>query len=225
MSSPLNEIDEPVETPPACQCAQESRVSMSPRDIAVAVDKVGDAPAAAAVRFPWWKGVVSLWIVYHLAGIVIAPASVPPSSDIVRNSWRLVGPYLQFLYLNHGFHFFAPDPGPSTLVRYVADLPDGTSVVGQIPDKQTMRPRLLYHRHFMLTEFLAASDNMDPALQPLHVRALARQVARQHGAESVTLSRVSHLLPAMEWCRSGLSLEDAQLYEEQPIGRFQWADF
>ncbi|MCA9052998.1 MAG: hypothetical protein KDA75_04130 [Planctomycetaceae bacterium] len=221
MISPRHDIDEPAPATSACQCAQEVHVSASD---AVSADDIAGT-ATQHRRFPWWKAVLSLWIVYHLAGIVIAPASVPPSSDIVRNSWRLVGPYLQFLYLNHGFHFFAPDPGPSTIVRYVADLPDGTSVVGQIPDKQAMRPRLLYHRHFMLTEFLAASDDMDPNLQPLHVRALARQVARQHGADAVTLSRVSHMLPAMEWCRSGLSLEDAQLYEEQPIGRFQWADF
>ena len=219
----------PVRESSTCRCSNEAEASSVFADAGDGVSaKNGDRPTTVAPNsrsFPWWKGVVSLWIVYHVAGIVIAPASVPPSSDIVRNSWRLVGPYLQLLYLNHGFHFFAPDPGPSTIVRYVAELPDGRSIEGQIPDKQAMRPRLLYHRHFMLTEFLAASNVMNPDLQSLHIRALARQVARQHGAESVALSRVVHLLPAMEWCRAGLSLQDAQLYEEQPIGRFEWADF
>jgi len=171
------------------------------------------------------KGLVSLWIVYHLAGIVVAPASVPPSSELVRNVWRGFGWYLQTLHLNHGFHFFAPDPGPSTIVRYAAELPDGGVTTGQIPDRETMRPRLLYHRHFMLTESLAATDMLPLEVAPLHVRAMARQIARQHGATHVSLSRVTHLLPDMAWCRAGLPLDDPQLYEEQPLGRFAWSDF
>ncbi|MFV0443500.1 MAG: hypothetical protein ACK5Q5_08010 [Planctomycetaceae bacterium] len=218
-------------TPPTCCGDHETRIP-APRDrLATAAtaasppDQNSAASPATPTPFPWWKAVVSLWICYHVAGIVIAPATVPPSSDIVRNSWRLFGPYLQFLYLNHGFHFFAPDPGPSTIVRYSASLPNGRTVLGQIPDKETMVPRLLYHRHFMLTEFLAASDEMAPEVRSLHIRALARQIARRTGAESLSLTQVTHMLPAMEWCRAGLSLEDPQLYEEQPIGRFEWADF
>lgn len=184
-------------------------------------------PADAAKARPqrlWLKLLVSAWIVYHLAGLIIAPATVRPSSDLARSSWLLVGRYLQFLFLNHGFHFFAPDPGPATIVRYVVELPDGREVIGQIPDKQSMRPRLLYHRHFMLTEFLAASDSADPPLQQLHTRAIARQLCRAHGGESISLSRVVHQLPSMEWRKAGMSLEDPSLYEEQPLGRFSWAD-
>lgn len=219
-------VDPPL-TPPTCQCHADGGVA--PEAVVVAADTISPIEMPATVvptrSYNWLKGVASLWIVYHLAGIIIAPLSVPPSSDIVRNSWRGVGWYLQALYLNHGFHFFAPDPGPSTIVRYTAELPDGSTVSGQIPDRKTHRPRLLYHRHFMLTEYLAASEIMNPAVESLHQRALARQIARQHGAESVSISRVSHMLPAMEWCRAGLSLEDPQLYEEQLIGRFEWADF
>ena len=172
----------------------------------------------------WLKLVASAWIVYHLAGLVIAPASVRPSSDLARSSWLVVGPYLQFLYLNHGFHFFAPDPGPATILRYVVERPDGTQVAGQIPDKQAMRPRLLYHRHFMLTEFLGNSESMDPALRQLHIRALARQICQSHAGQAVSLSKVVHQLPDMEWRRAGMSLEDPSLYVEEPLGRFHLVD-
>ncbi len=172
----------------------------------------------------WLKAAISLWLVYHLAGLMIAPASVRPSSDLVRSSWLTVGPYLQLLYLNHGFHFFAPDPGPATIVRYVVERPDGTQVSGQIPDKQTMRPRLLYHRHFMLSEFLGNSENMDPALKQLHTRALARQICQSHAGRVVSLSKVVHQLPDMEWRRAGMSLEDPSLFVEEPLGRFALVD-
>ena len=67
---------------------------------------------------------VNLWLVFHLAGIVIAPWSVPPSSRLVQNSWGKIGPYVQLLFLNHGYHYFAPEPGSSTLVAYVLEMPE-----------------------------------------------------------------------------------------------------
>ena len=75
-------------------------------------------PRRAGGRLLRWG--VNLWLVFHLTAIVIAPASVSPSSELVDSAWELVGPYLQFLYLNHGHHFFAPEPGESTLLAFVA---------------------------------------------------------------------------------------------------------
>ena len=40
------------------------------------------------------------------------------------------------MYLNHGYHFFAPEPTESTLLSFQAERPDGTVVNGQHP-----RPR------------------------------------------------------------------------------------
>jgi hypothetical protein len=82
---------------------------------------------------------VNLWLVYHLTGIVIAPWSVPPSSRLVQNSWSFVKPYVQILFLNHGYHYFAPEPGNSTLVAYVLDMPDGRQVRGGFPIAESGR--------------------------------------------------------------------------------------
>lgn len=64
-------------------------------------------------------------------------------------------PYINAMYLNHGYAFFAPNPGPSHLVRYRIEFDDGREPIeGVFPDLKTQRPRLLYHRHFMLAESL-----------------------------------------------------------------------
>ncbi len=123
---------------------------------------------------------VNVWLVYHLAGIILAPWSVPPSSRLVQNAWRGVKPYVQLLFLNHGYHYFAPEPGNSTLVAYVLELPNGKRETGRIPNRG-IRPRLLYHRHFMLTEFLAASENYPPAVRTELLRAMARELCHEHG--------------------------------------------
>ncbi len=165
---------------------------------------------------------LNLWLVYHLVAIVLAPWSVPPASRLVQNSWRAVGGYDQVLFLNHGYHYFAPEPGNSTLVGYVLEMPDGSLQTGRIPNGQ-IHPRLLYHRHFMLTEALA-SDDWPPQVRTELVRAMASELCREHGARRVTLSRVGHRLPAMEFVRAGGRLDDPENYTEEPLGHFLYDD-
>jgi hypothetical protein len=57
---------------------------------------------------------VNVWLVYHLVGIVLAPWSVPPASRLVQNAFWAVEAYDEALFLNHGYHYFAPQPGDST---------------------------------------------------------------------------------------------------------------
>jgi hypothetical protein len=95
-------------------------------------------------------------------------------------AWRSFRPYLQLLYLNHGYKYFAPEPGPSTLLAYTMEFADASSRQETIPNRD-IHPRLLYHRHFMLTEFL----NFGP--DDWH-RSYARHLCRTYGAEKVTLS-------------------------------------
>ena len=163
---------------------------------------------------------VNCWLVYHLLGLVIAPASVPPASPLEQSSWLCFQPYLEMLYLNHGYHYFAPQPGESTLVSYVARLADGREIRGQIPNFG-IKPRLLYHRHFMLTEYIARPEE---GLEKWH-RSYARHVCRKYHAESVSLSRVTHLLPSMETVREGATLTHPNSYEEQPLGTFRCDEF
>ena len=163
---------------------------------------------------------VNLWLCYHLFAIIICPASVAPAAPIVRSGWTLASRYLQALYLNHGFHFFAPDPGGSTLVRYTVELTDGTTRGDQIPNRKIW-PRLLYHRHFMLTEFLG---NGPEEFKPYVERALARNLCRTTGAQRVSLFLVSHDTISIEGILAGKSINDSASYSEIELGSYSRQD-
>ncbi len=160
---------------------------------------------------------ISLWLVYHLAAIVIAPASVSPASPLVQSVWLAFRPYLQLLYLNNGYHFFAPEPAESTLLAYTAKRADGTLIEGRIPNRQIV-PRLLYHRHFMLTEQMNTGP---PELEQPWYRSYAEHIGHKYGAKEVTLTRQLHYLPTMEMVRGGISLHNPESFENQPLGEFQ----
>jgi hypothetical protein len=95
-------------------------------------------------------------LVIHLCALVTVPLMFSTrGSAAIRPLYAVLQPYIDFLYLNHGYFFFAPNPGPNHLVRYEINYTDGReSVVGEFPDRKTQQPRLLYHRYFMLSETL-----------------------------------------------------------------------
>jgi len=113
----------------------------------------------------WVKLLVSGLIAFHLAAVFLAPMAfaTEDSSPLVNRLYSVVRPYATALYLNHGYFFFAPETGPAHLVDYKVEFADGRPpVTGRFPKLATERPRLLYHRHFMLSESLF--NRFEPAL-------------------------------------------------------------
>jgi hypothetical protein len=189
---------------------------VSPRSNAP--DGPTDAPAAhrsAKMRVLRWA--VNCWLVFHVSAIIIAPAAVPPASELIQSTWGIFHPYLDFMFLNHGYHFFAPEPDESTLVSFEAERPDGTTVRGQFPNRQTV-PRLLYHRHFMLTEHLADAPE---ELQQDWLKSYAAHLRRKYGAVRVKLTGQLHNLPTREAVRNGIKLNDPASYESTDFGVFE----
>jgi hypothetical protein len=160
---------------------------------------------------------INLGLVLHVVAIIIAPAAVSPSSDLIQAGWDLFQPYLQILYLNHGYHFFAPEPGNSTLLAFQAERPDGTVVSGRIPNREIV-PRLLYHRHFMLTEQM---KDAPAELRDEWLGSYAEHICRKYGAARVRLTGQTHHLPTMEMIRSGVRLDDPSSYEDEDLGVFE----
>ena len=94
---------------------------------------------------------------------------------------------------------------------------DGTKRNGHFPDLNEQWPRLLYHRHFMLSEFLASSfprdpptdlDPRDPALRnlpanqrlaqkqfELYANSFAQHLLQASGAQRAKLTIVQHDFP------------------------------
>lgn len=130
-----------------------------------------DLPVAAATPrlSPRWQAVLSALLAIHLCALVTVPLMFSTrGSAAIRPLYAVLGPYIDLLYLNHGYLFFAPNPGPNHLVRYEINFADDRdAIVGEFPDRRTERPRLLYHRYFMLSETLNRFYRPpEPAPQP-----------------------------------------------------------
>ena len=168
---------------------------------------------------PFWRWLVSLLIVMHLTAVFSAPWDLatsdalppgfipstdaagrpqPPPRDSVIWQRKLVPPalhsffhdYLNLLYLNHGYEFFAPDPAGTHIIDYQVTKADGTVVEGRFPSHDEHWPRLLYHRHMMLSE-----QTQMPAMGPRSGEHYADHLATLHGGNSRLQLKVHLLLP------------------------------
>src|SRR5688500_19151420 len=68
-------------------------------------------PTDPPLRGRWYK-LASALIALHLLAVWVAPFAVPPSSPFAQTVATAFRPYLEAAFLNHGYKFFAPDPGP-----------------------------------------------------------------------------------------------------------------
>ncbi len=171
---------------------------------------------------PGVRTAASVLIALHLMAIVVAPLAMSPASPLMVSIWSCFRPYLDAFYLNHGFHFFAPDPGPSHLIRYELEFADGSKSEGLFPNPREHSPRLLYHRHFMLSEYanrLAVDESRKADLDAL-TKSFGEYLLTAHNAARVTLHLRRHYIPTPEHVLSGLALDDPQFIHERPLGTF-----
>jgi hypothetical protein len=212
--------------------------------IAPPADLYASEPVAVAspppVRRRW---LISLLLLVHLTAVFIAPFSFASSGQPGQGSplaglvMETLRPYIDFAYLNHGYFFFAPNPGASHLVRYRAVFDDDRPPLElTFPDRQRHWPRLLYHRHFMLSEALN-SNFVPPEIPPESISdpdqqarwrrqrevyeamwaSYRRHLIAAHGATHVELTRIEHRPPTpWEWVADGKRLRDADLYSDMP---------
>ena len=191
----------------------------------------------------------SLFLLLHLIAVFIAPFSFETVMDsgigspFVLRIAEWFRPYTQAVYLHHGYAFFAPDPGPSHLLHYRTYASASQSPQsGKLPDRKSQWPRLLYHRHFMLSEQLHANfvppepplrELYDPELFPFlksvwsirrrayehQWRSYQRHLKAKHGAERIEMERVEHRLIFPNELRAGKRITDSELYVVLPEGR------
>lgn len=157
-------------------------------------------------------------LAYHLFAICIAPAGMPPASPLLVNLAQYARSYNNLLFMNHGYHYFAPDPGPSTLISYSSDRPGDIPVKGTFPSKD-IRPRLLYHRYFMLAENIGAFPD---ETQEQIFMAYANHFRKQHGTETIVLNRITHQPSSIARIQAGGRIDDPETYLEVPVGFFDF---
>ncbi len=196
---------------------------------------VADLDAPALRRST--RTIISVLLVFHLTAIFVPPfffetTSGGESSPFARQLLALFQQYVDAAFLNHGYAFFAPDPGPSHLVRYRLEFDDGRPPVEQtFPDISRHWPRLLYHRHFMLAEQLHSDfvpPEPPPGLDPEQLRNWQRgrdryvakwesyknHLTAKYGAARVELVRIEHLLPPPIIPPGGINLHDPNSFIE-----------
>jgi hypothetical protein len=161
---------------------------------------------------------VNFWLAFHVFAIFISPGGMPPASPLLVDASRVAMPYNQLLFLNHGYHYFAPDPGASTLISWAIDRPGNTPLKGRFPDPDIC-PRLLYHRYFMLAENIGA---FPLETQSQVFEAYARHFAAQHDSRTISLSRLRHSPSSITRIQAGGRLSDFETFFEEPIGFYDF---
>jgi len=184
-----------------------------PRAAATAVPSTAASDSSAPTLSPGIRAAASVLLALHLAAVVSAPFAGPnPSgnpSPLALAAFQFFRPYLEAAYLNHAYLFFVPEPGYGHLVRYELEMPDGTRREGQFPDRAEHRPRLLYHRHFMLSEKIGGPPDDRIAAW---TQSYAEHLLARHGAQRVTLYLRVHRMPDDELVRRGRSLDHPESY-------------
>jgi len=193
---------------------------MSKRHAAAELESQPHSSPQEAPLAPWAKTLISLFLAVHLTAVFIAPfrfacntgGSSSPLADAV---FRTLNPYIATLFLDQGYFFFAPEPGPSHLVDYKLEFADGRPPIeGRFPDLATERPRLLYHRHFMLSEALHANyapAEAPPEPSPPALTASAAERARYQ------LQRAEHQRTLIAWQRQRKRYEAMRASIEQHL--------
>ncbi|MGB0595378.1 MAG: hypothetical protein ACPGLY_01595 [Rubripirellula sp.] len=174
----------------------------------------------------------------HLLAVVLPPLSFQTrgplgTSPSIASLFAWFEPYSQWLYIDRGYAFFAPDPGPSHLVQAAITDSDGERLEIVFPDRTVQWPRLSYHRHFMLTEFLEEIyqppgpppelNELDPAEAQYWLGARARyerirqsyieHLRHMYPGRQVEVRRVEHLIPEiLEFQQRPIELTDDSLY-------------
>jgi hypothetical protein len=180
---------------PPTQPPQKPRVATPQRE--------AGAPRRNGRPGPVIRIAISVWILWHFAGVFLAALSIGVTSPLVMNvaqtgSWKWpMQWYLDALYLNQGHSFFAPDVGPGHIISYeLFDQSNRVIEKGTLPDKKEHWSRLFYHRHMMLadqadipSDDTRVSDNG----QRMYLTAYAHHLLRTHKeAQAVRVQRYAH---------------------------------
>lgn len=177
---------------------------------------------------PWqfiWLGLIC----FHLVAVFAepfqffsrSPVQSGADADLLRSATR---PYAQFMFLDHGYFFFAPNPGPGHLLRVMADdaplpVPEEEVRVNPyegvlFPDRNRDKPRLLYHRYLMHADFVNSrfapaelnpelakdpfiqkSWTRDRAIYTHLVRTVSEKVKRETQKPFVRVDRLEREIP------------------------------
>lgn len=228
----------------ASASSRRDRLSSSRHSSLPDISGTGNSLDASRTLSTWLKIVLSILVSVQLLAVFAEPfrfftrssqRAYSPDAAVVRD---FLSPYIDFAYLHHGYFFFAPNPGPSHLIsaRIGSAQPPLQSEEILIPDKKQQWPRLYYHRHFMLSEFL--HNLFTPPEKPIEAErdieierqwkesrdlylsaknSIENHLRTTYGTDTVEIRRIEHLLPNdIQVFVEHWPLDDKRLYVELP---------
>jgi hypothetical protein len=119
----------------------------------------------------WRRLCVSMLILLHFGGMVTSALRPSPTPWLVTQVWtRFYRPYLNFLYLNNAYQFYAPDPGPSHFMWFRLEYKDGKNVYSHWEKFPRLTKTgwpdypmgLQYQRRLAMTDLLFHADPTSP---------------------------------------------------------------
>ena len=160
------------------------------------------------------KVVLSVFLVYQLVGVVLAPNT---TSFLTFSVASLYKPYMNFLNLNHSWGFFAPEPiSPPLYIDYVLEQKNGLAISGRFPDENNpyfFRDR--HNRRMSLSKFIVSSDDN---LNNMFVRYLC---LNHPDTSTAKLWKVTAIQPSLEMVQKGeKKMTDAVDYKIEVLGTF-----
>lgn len=130
----------------------------------------------------WRYGLGSLLVLLHFGGIVVATQCIPATNGQV--AWlpltlnaRVYRPYLSSLYLTNAYHFYAPDPGASTLVWLRIEYADHSHRWLKLPDRPDSATPLHYQREMGISEITST-----PSFKPITPKEFEYKLTRRRMA-------------------------------------------
>lgn len=170
------------------------------------------AETASKSKTKWIQAGLSLFLVYHLFALFIAPNSQTYLGYQVK---AFVEPYLSLLEMVSGWNFFAPDPGPPPIFLEW-DLLDDKGVAyerGRFPDfPSRFFWRERQNRRITLSRFMVNDDSHS---ERMFIPYLCEQNPKAHG---VRLWKTSLTIPSlMEVADGKRKIGDEEGIERHPV--------
>ncbi len=202
------------------------------------VEKVREQDGVAPLPAPLWKACISALLLLHFCILFLMVATTEgggyTAPPLLHRAAGPVLPWVRFLGMHSGYRFFAPDPGPATVLWGRLTMGDGTVRWVEHPSKERHGmvmgyQRDLYPAMMMGVQVAPASTVVAPGRPRLtdagvtYACSYARHLAMAHGGDvaKVELYAVTHGIRTPRQVRSGWGAADARLYYPVRLGVFR----
>jgi hypothetical protein len=108
---------------------------------------------------------VSLIILFHFGGMICQATSISPCPwlSLLLQAY-VYRPYVEFLYLTNAYHFYAPEPGPGSMIWFYVRFEDGQGTWYKMPLREDYPTAMEYTRRLSFCEGI--NQTIPPGLIP-----------------------------------------------------------